>query len=76
MHYGNYFLLGQIMEAVNAPEVVMNYVYKEHEVKVYRHRYDIATGQFLSLYETVAYLIVRGDDEEHFFESWLMLGKL
>ena len=66
MFYGDDFLLGQIIEAINPHKNISNYVCKEWEIKMYRLRYDTATGQFLSLYETISYFIVRGDDEEHF----------
>ena len=31
-------------------------------------KYDQATGQFLGLYESIGYITVRGDYEEHFFD--------
>ena len=65
--YGDRFLFGQIIKAIiNPPENISNYVCKDREVKIYRPCCDIATGQFLSLYETIGYLMVRGDDDEHF----------
>ena len=64
--YGDRFLLGPIIKAIiNPPENISNYVCKDREVKIYRPCCDIATGQFLSLYETIGYLMVRGDDDEH-----------
>ena len=32
--YADYFLLGQVIEAINPPEDIRNYVCKEHEVKL------------------------------------------
>lgn len=32
--YADYFLLGQVIEAINPPEAIRNYVCKEHEVKL------------------------------------------
>ena len=54
MFYGDDFLLGQIIEAINPPKNISNYVCKECEVKMYRLCYDTVTGQFLSLYETIS----------------------
>ena len=65
MYYGDHFLLGQIIEAINPPENVANYVCKDREVKHYRSRHDVSTGQFLGLYETIGYLVVRRNDDEH-----------
>ena len=60
------FILGQIIEAINSLENIENDVCKDCEVKFYRRHYDPQTGHFLDLYESIGYLIVRGDDEEHF----------
>ena len=54
MFSGDDFLLGQIIEAINPPKNISNYVCKECEVKMYRLCYDTVTGQFLSLYETIS----------------------
>ena len=66
MFSGDHVLSDQIIEAINPPENISNYVCKKREVKIYRPCYDIATGQFLGIYETIGYLIVKGDDGEHF----------
>lgn len=66
MNYDDHFTLGQIMEAINPPENTENYVCKDREVKYYRPRYDVSTGQLLGLYETIGYFVVRRDDDEHF----------
>ena len=64
--YVNFYLIGQIIEALNPPENIANYVCKDCEVKIYKPRYDVSTVQFLGLYETISYLVVRGDEEERF----------
>ena len=66
MFYVNFYLIGQIIEALNPPENIANYVCKDCEVKIYKPRYDVSTVQFLGLYETISYLVVRGDEEERF----------
>ena len=55
MFYGNHFLLGQIIQAINPPRNISNYVCKEGKVKIYRPRYHIATKQILGFYETISY---------------------
>ena len=37
-------------------------------MKVYRRQDDPATGQFLGLYESLGFLVVRGDQDEHFLD--------
>ena len=37
-------------------------------MKFYRPHYDTVTGNFLELYETLGYIVVRGDKEEHFLD--------
>ena len=66
MLYAEYYILRQILESISPPEDIENYVCKDCEVKFYRPRYDLQTGQFLGLCESIGYLIVRGDDEEQF----------
>ena len=66
MFYVNFYLIGQIIEALNPPENIANYVCKDCEVKIYKPRYDVSTVQFLGLYKTISYLVVLGDEEEHF----------
>ena len=58
--------MGQVIEALNPPENISSYVCKERETKLVRPRYDPTTGDFLGLYETVSFLVVRGDEEDHF----------
>ena len=69
MFYDNYYTLGQIIEAINPPENIENYFCKDCKVKLYHPRYDPQTGQFLGLYESIGYLIVKGDDEEPFLND-------
>lgn len=66
MYYGDLFIIGQIIKAINPPEKIANYVCKDREVNQNRLRYDVNTGPYLVLYETIEYLVLRGDDEEHF----------
>ena len=63
---GDYFLIGQIHESANPPSDVQNYECKEDEVKYYRSRYNADTVEFLGLYETIGFLVVRGDPFEVF----------
>ena len=65
MFYADYVILGQVIEALNSPENISNYVCKERETKLVRRKYDPSTGDFLGLYKTVGSLIVRRDEEEH-----------
>ena len=62
MFYADYYILDQIIEAINPLKKVENYVCKDREVRFYHLRYDTQTGQFFGLYESVGYLIVKGDD--------------
>ena len=68
IYNGDYYILGQIVEYVNPPENIINYAFKDREVKLYRPRYDQVTGNFQGFYETIGYITVRGDPEEYFFD--------
>ena len=51
----------------NPPEDISTYVLKENEAKMIRPKYYVETSKFLSLYETVGFMVVRGSPEEVFF---------
>lgn len=59
--------MGQIVEATNPPENISTYVLKENEVKMMRPKYNAEVGKFLSIYETVGFMVVRGSPDEVFF---------
>ena len=60
----------QVHESANLPSNIKTYECKEDEVKYYCPKYDKDTGKFLRLYETVRFLVVRGDP----FEVFLSYG--
>ena len=41
------------------------YLTKEREDKIIRPRYEPTTGEFLGLYETTGFVVIRGDEDEH-----------
>ena len=73
-----YNILGQVIECLNPPEDISNYVCQNCKVKLYRPRYDTVTGIFLGLCKTVGYLDVQGDPNEHFlsYGFWRELKNL
>ena len=68
LYYADYYILCQVIECLNPPEDISNYVCQDREVKNYRPRYDAVTGTFFGLFETLSYLNVRGDPNEHFLD--------
>ena len=44
MYYADFFLIGQIIEAINPPENVSNYVCKDREVMLFKPRFDVSTN--------------------------------
>ena len=67
-YYCDVFILGQVTPMLNPPEDLKNYTPKKNEAKIVRPKYDVVSGQFLVLVETLAYLTVRGDERECFFD--------
>ena len=63
IYYGDYFILGQIVECASPPDNIADYAFKDREVKLYRPKYDLVTGNFKGLYETLGYIVVRGDPD-------------
>ena len=68
LYYADCYIIGQINECIFPPEDLENYVCQDREVKLYRPRYDPVTGNFLGMYETLGFIVVRGDPEEHFLD--------
>ena len=55
-------------ECLNPPEDLQNYKCEDREIKMYRLNYDTVTRTFQGLYETLSYIMVRGDPQEHFLD--------
>ena len=68
IYYGDYFLIGQVKECINPPPHLQNYKDQDKELIMYRPRYDTVTDTFLGLYETLGYIMFRGDPQEHFLD--------
>ena len=67
IYYCDFFVLGQTVEAANPPEDILAYVLNENKVKIIRLKYNAETGEFLGLYKTVGFMVVRGSPGEVFF---------
>ena len=66
--HADYFLIGQVNECLNPPENLETYEFKDREVKMFRPCYNTVAGHFQGLYETLGYIMVRGDEDEHFLD--------
>ena len=53
---------------MNPPGKLKEYQLKENEAIINLPRYDTVTAQFLGLYETLGYLMVRGDSDKCFLD--------
>ena len=60
------FIIGQTIIAANQPEDISKYACAENEVKLYTSIYDIGTGEFTGVRESLAYIILRGDSVDVF----------
>ena len=58
IYYCGVFILSQVRPMLKPPEDLKNYVPKENKAKIVRPKYDVVSGQFLGLVETVGYLTV------------------
>ena len=67
VYYYDLFVIGQVTPMLTPPEDLENYVPEEDEVKISSPKYDVVSGQFLGLVETLTYLTVRGDKHVCFF---------
>ena len=58
--------MGRIIETIDPPNDIKNYKLKDREVKYLRPKYNPKTGEFLGIYETIGFLVLRGDPFEVF----------
>ena len=58
----------QITQLLNQPEKLEEYTPQENELKILRSKCDTTSGNFLGLENCLAYLTVRGDFQEQFFD--------
>ena len=54
------YIIGQVVSLLNP--------LKSDKAKLIKPKYDPVSGQFLGLSESLGYLTVRGDEQEHFFD--------
>ena len=64
MLHANYFILGKIIEALNAPEGISSYACKKRKLRLLDQVMNYQLINFLVL--TVGFIVVRRDDDEHF----------
>ena len=64
--YLDYVILGQLICAKTMPKDFENYECSENEVKLCVPLYNIETGEFKDLQKWLAYIIVRGGEDEMF----------
>ena len=68
VYYTDVFILAQIMPVAHQPKDIESYELNENEVKIFRPRYDPASGEFLGIEYCVALITVRNDQDEQFFD--------
>ena len=64
--YNHNFILGQLILAANQPEDISAYECMPNEVKLSTCIYDMTSGEFKGVRESLAYIVLRGDSEEVF----------
>ena len=65
--YVHNFIIGQLIISANQPKDINEYSCKENEVKLLSCVYDLESGDFKGLRLMLAYIVLRGDDDEVFF---------
>ena len=67
--YVHNFIIGQLIVSANQPKDINEYSCKENEVKLLSCVYDLESGDFKGLRLMLAYIVLRGDDDEAFFHT-------
>ena len=65
--YVHNFIISQLIVAANQPADINEYSCNENEVKLLSCVYDLESGVFKGLRLMLAYIVLRGDDDEVFF---------
>ena len=65
--YVQNFIIGQLIFAANQPKDISEYGCLPNEVKLLSCVYDLESGEFKGVRQQLAYVILRGDDQEIFF---------
>ena len=65
--YLDYVILRQLIRAINCSDIIEEYECKPNEVKLITPLYNINSGEFLGLKKSLAFIMVRGDQDEAFF---------
>ena len=65
--YNYNHILGQVVVAANQPKDIDQYTPAKNQVKLTVCLYDTTTGEFQGIAMRLAYIILRGDEEECFF---------
>lgn len=66
--YAENYIIAQIIPLANSPTDLSTYELKPDEVKILKTQYNVSTGQFLELIESIGQIAVRGDAGETFFD--------
>ena len=65
--YVQNFIIGQLIFAANQPKDISEYTCLPNEVKLLPCVYDLESGDFKDVRQQLAYIILRGDEQEIFF---------
>ena len=65
--YVQNFIIGQLIFAANQPKDISTYKCLPNEVKLLSCVYDLESGEFKGVRQQLAYIILRGDEQEIFF---------
>ena len=65
--YVQNFIIGQLIFAANQPKDISQHECLPNEVKLLSCVYDLETGEFKGVRLLLAYIILRGDEQEIFF---------
>ena len=72
MFYCDYIIVGQVTDAVNPPDNIESYVFKEREVKIRRPKYNPTTGEFLDFVSHCRFIVCRGFIVNSFYKRKIL----
>ena len=67
-YYSRNYILAQVLPLATVPSNLKNYYLKPDEVRILKPKYDLQSGLFLGIIESIGQVVVRGDENEIFMD--------
>ena len=67
-YYSGNYILAQVLPLATVPSDLKNYYLKPDEVRILKPKYDLQSGLFLGIIESIGQVVVRSDENAIFMD--------